>query len=133
MVAIYALTEAGRIRYVGKALDPAARLRGHLTERGETPKCRWVGELRRRGERPGLRVLELVDAGEAGRRELRWIRRLHRRGFDLVNVQGTARPRHTPPAGMPTAHGAVRSCRAPELLRALALAHFGLQVANDVR
>lgn len=98
-VAIYALADRTGVRYVGKAQSPRQRLAQHLAERGSSPKCRWLEELRLRGERPELRILELVDAPAAAQVELRWIRRLHRRGLELVNVPGTGRPRRPRGAG----------------------------------
>jgi hypothetical protein len=51
--------------------------------------------------KPELRILELVDVADAARVERRWIRRLHRRGFALMNVHGTGRPRKPAPPYVP--------------------------------
>lgn len=92
-IAIYALCDGAGIRYIGRTCDVRQRYAKHLSERTSSPKCQWIVELLSRGERPALRILEEVPAHDADRAELRWIRRLHRRGFRLLNVGGTGRPR----------------------------------------
>lgn len=131
-VSIYVLCDpGGAIRYVGRASFVPARFQQHLSERGSSPKCRWIAELLRAGVRPTVRVLEEVPALEGPRVELRWIRRLHRRGFALVNVQGCGQPRRRTPVGVVvTPRGA---SRAPAELLRLARAYYGLVGANNVR
>lgn len=86
---IYALTDPrdGRVRYVGKARDPAYRLRQHElgSECAEHHRGRWLALLRRSGLRPGMIVLEAVGATEWREAEARWILQLRAKGCDLVN------------------------------------------------
>lgn len=85
---IYALTdEAGRVRYVGKALRPRKRYRQHLSESGRTGRshrANWLRSLAGRDVVPGLRILERCWESVWRPREQHWIASLP----NLVN--GTA-------------------------------------------
>lgn len=75
MPAIYALCdETGRIRYVGKANDPATRLKGHLREtRRRSPLYDWLAKLRRAGHHPTLHIIERCASTDWQERERFWI------------------------------------------------------------
>jgi len=81
---IYGLFDCGgSLRYVGKANDCEARLKGHMSDsrKKNTPLYAWI----RKHGRPELRVLEAscVDWKEAERRH---IREATARGDNLLNL-----------------------------------------------
>ncbi|MDH1341897.1 GIY-YIG nuclease family protein [Ectopseudomonas oleovorans] len=88
MVAIYALCDpgTGEIRYVGKASDPAARLKSHLRDarRRATPVYRWINKLGRSSQQPTMRVLVWTDDWRTDER--RQITILRAEGCRLLNV-----------------------------------------------
>src|SRR6476661_2757904 len=60
---IYALADpAGEIRYIGKAINPHGRLRGHLCEARRSKRvnrrCAWLRHLLAEGQSPRLIILE---------------------------------------------------------------------------
>jgi len=65
---IYGLYDSkGRLRYIGKAVDPVKRLKGHMREtRRKSPLYDWIAK----NGKPELRILEAncVDWREAERR-----------------------------------------------------------------
>lgn len=83
-VSIYALVDprSGMARYVGKAVDPQARLRQHLQpaqlSRYRTKKNSWIKSLQSDGLAPEMVVLQQVapeDANKADRKNMgtcRW-------------------------------------------------------------
>jgi hypothetical protein len=85
---IYALTDTdGSIRYIGKANDAAARLKGHLSDakRGSRPVNRWVKKLVDAGKAPGLLILEeREDWPEAERRLIAQYRAAGARPLNLA-------------------------------------------------
>lgn len=85
---IYALTDPNtcEIRYVGKAVRPKERLRGHINHVEPTHKSRWIQSLTREGKEPGLRILESLPAGSSWQeRERFWIAEGKRLGWPLTN------------------------------------------------
>ena len=84
---IYALTDPdGSVRYIGKAKNARARLKGHMLDakRRNTPVYCWIRKLAANGHAPGLVVLEsCVDWQEA---EKRLISLYRSNGCRLLNV-----------------------------------------------
>lgn len=75
---IYALCcpVTSEVRYVGKTIDPARRLRHHMSEARRLPhlhKSRWIKTLVAEGLRPMIKVLEVVPEAEWEAAERRWI------------------------------------------------------------
>lgn len=99
MVEIYGLYDPdGNLRYVGKAVSAAKRLKRHLAEaRTETrPVNRWVRKLVEAGQLPLLQILEVVPEAEWKEAEIRLIA-LHRKTSNLLNLaDGGDRPSQTP-------------------------------------
>jgi hypothetical protein len=75
--------ENGDLRYIGKANDPASRLKGHLRETGRrrTPLYDW---LRKHGE-PTMIVLE-SDCTDWRQAERAWIADARLSGASLLNL-----------------------------------------------
>lgn len=86
-VFIYALCEPDgeTVRYVGKAKNPAARLKSHRNERSSRRKARWLRSLEAAGLAPALVVLEEVDESAWQEAERRWIAYHRGLGADLTN------------------------------------------------
>lgn len=86
--AIYALCcpMTGQVRYIGKAVDPAARLKTHLADslRRNTPVYCWIRKLLGMGQSPSMVILEAAphDWREA---EVRLIAEYRAKG-ELLNV-----------------------------------------------
>lgn len=72
---IYALRDPrdGRVRYVGKSVNPKARYGKHLREVRSTPKCRWIEELKAEGLKPELVLLHKCKHKDIIACERRWI------------------------------------------------------------
>ena len=85
--AIYALTDprTGEIRYIGKANDPAKRLKNHLyaSKKGRLPVNHWIRKLIKEGNIPQMVVLEWTDSWED--REIACIAQ-HRSSGNLLNI-----------------------------------------------
>lgn len=82
-LSIYALAcQAGVVHYVGVAVNPAARHRGHITEtirhmagkahEKTTAKHYWINSLLEAGTEPELIILEVCDSLLAAEREIYW-------------------------------------------------------------
>lgn len=86
--AIYVLVppDGSEIRYVGKAVDPANRLRQHCQPSlgSDTHKDRWVRSLLAAGKSPRMAIIEWVDDWETAERA--WISRLRADGHPLMNI-----------------------------------------------
>ena len=97
---IYALTDprTGAVRYIGKANDPAKRLKGHMRDarRRQTPVYAWINKLVRLGMAPGLLVLE-ADCADWRESERRLIAEARARGDRLLNVADGGDEPHCPP------------------------------------
>jgi hypothetical protein len=85
---IYCLRDPrdGKVRYVGKAKDPKARLREHLKSVDCPGLARWLGKLKALQRRPEIQVLEPVRQGNWERREQYWIWEMWSRGEPLTNI-----------------------------------------------
>lgn len=84
VASIYGLYDRdGNLRYIGKAVDPAKRLKGHMRDvlRKKTPLYNWINK----NGFPEMRVIEenCADWREA---EIRLIREARERGEKLLNV-----------------------------------------------
>jgi hypothetical protein len=93
MVMIYGLVDPATpdaIRYVGKANDPATRLREHIYDavhRGtRTWRARWIRHLLNQGRSPAYTMLEAVSDSEWQDAERRWINDLRADGHRLTNI-----------------------------------------------
>lgn len=86
---IYALIDPrdNTVRYIGCAIDINERLSGHLHDRSNTPKCRWLAELKQRDLLPRVEVLETeCSFSGAFNSEAYWIQKMLRIGAPLTNV-----------------------------------------------
>lgn len=128
---IYALHDptgrSGRV-YVGKAIDPARRLRDHFKEKGRTFKRAWLKSLAARGVRPELVVLEVVPpGGDWQEAERFWIESLRTLGLPLANGNGGGLGGHAPTsetrAKMAAAHRGKK--HSPEHIEAAAASRRG--------
>lgn len=88
-VSIYALSDprGGGVRYVGKANDPAKRLKSHLRDarRRRTPVYLWINRLLKAGVVPAITVLETCGVDEWPDAERRLIAKYRANG-DLLNL-----------------------------------------------
>lgn len=89
-VYIYDLSDprTGCVRYVGKSVNPTARLATHIREarRGNPVHSkRWIDGLLKHGLRPVLSILEEVPDEKANEAEMFWIASLKLAGADLTN------------------------------------------------
>lgn len=102
VTAIYALLgEDGRVRYVGKANDPATRFAQHFrnSRAGHTPLYVWISAELAAGRNISWQVLEWVPPSVWEETERRLIA-LHRAGGDLLNVaDGGDQPQRSEEAG----------------------------------
>lgn len=128
-VAIYGLVDSGnRLRYIGKANDPAKRLKSHMRDsrRRNTPLYAW---LRKHGE-PRMMVLETCDASIWPERERLWIK-VVRESCDLLNLadggdQPKTCPKQNSANGTNTIHGPYRGyIEATRKIGVLISAHKG--------
>ena len=56
-----------RIRYVGKTINPKARYRQHISEKGlDTQKKRWIHWLKKQNKLPILEILGTFNTQEEG-------------------------------------------------------------------
>lgn len=90
-VTIYTLADptTGEIRYVGKAIDLAARFHGHFYENHQTSKshkANWIKSLKDRGLKPVMEVLEQTTDDDWQESERFWIESLRQLGFKLTNL-----------------------------------------------
>jgi hypothetical protein len=93
MTFIYALCcpDTEEIRYIGKADNPPARLRGHISRAKTTNEahhsCNWIRSLIRNGKLPSLIILEQVPDGIDWREaERRHIATAQAKGLRLTNI-----------------------------------------------
>lgn len=92
MTVIYGLLcpETDELRYIGKADDPPARLRSHISRARVSAErhhsVRWIRSLLRRGLRPKMIILEhLADGADWAEAERRHIAEALARGARLTN------------------------------------------------
>lgn len=85
---IYGLVDprTGLVRYIGKANDPAERLKGHIRDarRHSRPVSLWIRELLESSLRPEVRVLEVAEDWQEAERRLIAVSRA--RGDALLNL-----------------------------------------------
>lgn len=88
--------ETGSPRYVGVTRDRSADPEGALQKRlaqhvvslsGTFKKIEWLFSLRSRRLAPSIHLLEVVELGQAGQAERRWIQRRRNQGEDLLNYE----------------------------------------------
>jgi hypothetical protein len=86
-VFIYGLYDphTSELRYVGKAKDVAARLKGHLRATRRTPVYDWIKSLRKHGLAPIASVMEVTSDHEWCAAERRVVA-AHRQSGRLLNV-----------------------------------------------
>jgi group I intron endonuclease len=77
----------GKIRYIGKTVDPENRLSKHIHEscRNRTHKDKWLSKLLQQNLRPKLVILEEVPEELSSEREIYWIAKYKSMGFKLTN------------------------------------------------
>lgn len=88
IVYIYGLVDpvSNKIRYVGKSIDPEARLEQHIKDQSHIYKTHWIRSLLGRGLAPTCTILEIVKPGndwEASERY--WIGKGYEEGWPLTN------------------------------------------------
>lgn len=78
------------VRYVGKANQPAKRMREHRYSGREvrSHKKNWINKLKKDGHEPQLLILDEVQFSEWRFWESYWIDQCTAWGFDLVNHTG---------------------------------------------
>lgn len=87
--AIYVLIDPrdGTVRYVGKSVDPAARLVGHAANHGGSRQKRaWIADMRRAGVEPRMEIVDWASSSEWERAEQWWVQFYSSRG-SLYNVE----------------------------------------------
>ena len=64
---LFELREDGnyRVRYIGQTINPARRLKEHITCPGSIEKVIWTAMLLEEGNYPCMGIIELVDKEEA--------------------------------------------------------------------
>lgn len=94
MASIYGLyDDKGRLRYIGKANDPTARLKTHISDarRHNRPVCAWINK---HGS-PVMRVLE-ANCADWRESERRLIAEARKRGDRLLNLADGGDEPHCP-------------------------------------
>lgn len=99
---VYGLIDprSNELRYVGCCFDPKRRLLGHMSTARSLhkvpadrvlPKDAWLAELAREKLTPKVQILETFPPTSLlpYYDEQRWIIRLRKRGFDLLNAKKT--------------------------------------------
>lgn len=111
LAAVYALLDpvSGCPRYVGVTTRLYARWGEHVLRKSfgtaSTPLDLWKKALYQQGKRPVLVVLETTSKRTARRKERRWVIRLAKRGYDLLN-QHLQKQYHNTHDGICTIFGA---------------------------
>lgn len=93
--AIYILLDprTDKVRYVGKAFNPALRLGNHLTFpkwEAATPKQQWLQELAALALCPRMVMVDIVSDLQATARERQWILFYRARGEADCNCRSTS-------------------------------------------
>jgi hypothetical protein len=88
-VSIYVLHDprTGAPRYVGRSVNPAARMKAHRRAHDGSERAAWVAELAAEGLEPHMQVVCEASPAEADWVEQWWIDGLRADGFDLLNRQ----------------------------------------------
>jgi DNA-binding XRE family transcriptional regulator len=87
-VIIYALVDPrdGRVRYVGRSVNPAVRMIAHMNGLSTSRKGRWLRELVAEGLTPLMKVLDETDWEHQKSVEYEWIERYRQLEPDLTNA-----------------------------------------------
>lgn len=88
LVTIYMLIDplSNRIRYVGKCMNLAERLRRHLRDKHPSHKASWIKSLSQKNLRPIIAELEVCSVEIWERRERYWIKKFRSLGHKLTNM-----------------------------------------------
>lgn len=94
---VYALVDPrdDQVRYVGKSVNVAVRVKAHLNDRGSTRKARWLQLLLREALAPEVVILEM-GTGDWERAEVKWIAHFRSTGCDLTNATAGGEGLHDP-------------------------------------
>lgn len=116
---IYGLHQLGEsvtcIRYIGRTVDPAARLLGHKYDRGVTSKAAWVRSLADDGETIGMIILDTAETSEgANAKENAWILLAKNLGWQLTNSTSPGHHRDLYSDDMKMAESALRRAQKVE-------------------
>jgi hypothetical protein len=63
----------GRVRYVGRTINPSQRLKQHITCPGTIEKVAWVGRLLNEGKYPCMGIVDVVKKEDATRMEQAYV------------------------------------------------------------
>jgi len=88
-VYIYGLVDPrdGKVRYVGKSINPKARLNSHLYYKGDNhPKDEWLNELKDNNLIPEIKIIDECDECDWESRERYWIAEYRKKEPRLTNI-----------------------------------------------
>lgn len=87
---IYGLCDPrdGRVRYVGKADNPQARMKGHFNDKRNCHRVHWIQSLVEKGLKPALVIIQKVAKEEWQEWERYWISLYAEAGYELTNGTG---------------------------------------------
>lgn len=88
-VYIYVLVDPrdNRVRYVGKSINPKARLQNHLSKNsGNELKDAWLHELKSLGLKPEMKIIDKCKSYDWQSHEIYWIKEYRRKEKDLTNL-----------------------------------------------
>lgn len=73
---IYALQDpdSNQVMYVGKTINPKNRFYGHIYDKEDSPKHRWLQSLKAKGKKPLMTVIDECAPSEVLMIEDEWIR-----------------------------------------------------------
>ena len=88
-VYIYGLVDPtdNQVYYIGQSTRPGNRLEGHIYEKTNTDKGKWLAGLLQDGVIPEVRILEETDSDNALCAENKWIKYGLDNGWPLQNMQ----------------------------------------------
>jgi len=124
---IYALLcpDTRAVRYIGKANDPARRLKTHIRDarRRRTPVYLWLRRLHAEGKAPILEIIETCPPADWPARERHWIETYRQRedGLMLNRAEGGDEPYCPPEVRAANAAGLNARLRADPKLQRLRL------------
>ena len=78
--------EKGNVRYIGKSNNPRRRLYQHINEKSNKHKYNWLQSIIKKGENPIVEIIEKVDVENWKEREIFWIEKFKKDGYDLLNL-----------------------------------------------
>lgn len=87
---LYDEEKPNQIRYVGKTICMAERLKGHISKSrsGKLPVHKWIRSLARKGKKPKIKELAKCTALYWEATECHFIRTFRDNGHPLLNVAG---------------------------------------------